>query len=462
MPESYLTILDLVWSPLYILVLTAVAIFIRNKHYPAGHPLRKYYLPGLFIKFAGAIFITLIYQYYYGGGDTFNFFNHSKIINSSLDESFSLWLKLIFRVSAESDPYIYKYSSQLFWYDDPATYAVTAIGAVFGLLNGTTYLPIALLFAFFSFTGIWAMFRTFTNIYPSLHKQLAIAFLVIPSTVVWGSAMFKDTICMFGLGWLTYTVFQVFLQKDFRLKNFIMLALSFYLIAVVKIYILLAFLPALFLWLLMSYSGRIKNRSMRLVVNVMFIATIISSLGAIAGNFASELGKYSIENLANTAKITQDYITYVSEVDEGSAYDLGTFEPNLGSMILKFPQAVVVTLFRPFLWEVKKPIMLLSAFEAFAFAAFFLAILYKRGFVKTVRMTASDPNLLFFLVFTLVFSFAVGISSGNFGALSRYKIPCMPFFGAFLLILYYLSTEKQEKVEEKQLMRQGDLKGLGY
>ena len=46
-----------------------------------------------------------------------------------------------------------------------------------------------------------------------------------------------------------------------------------------------------------------------------------------------------------------------------------------------------------------------------------------------------DPNLLFFITFSLIFAFAVGISTYNFGALSRYKIPCLPFFGAFLLIV---------------------------
>jgi hypothetical protein len=52
-------------------------------------------------------------------------------------------------------------------------------------------------------------------------------------------------------------------------------------------------------------------------------------------------------------------------------------------------------------------------------------------------MVSKDPNLSFSLAFSIIFAFAVGISSYNFGALSRYKIPCLPFYAASLIILYY-------------------------
>ena len=236
---QYLTIWDLVLTPIYLGILIYLARRHRDKHYPVGNPLRKFYLPGLYVKFAGVIFIALIYQYYYEGGDTFNYFRHSKTINSALDESFGTWLGMIFRRSPDADPYIYAYSSQLEWYEDPASYSVAVIGAILGLLNGTTYIPMALLFAYLAYTGIWAMYKTFAGLYPGLYRQMAIAFLFIPSTVVWGSAIFKDTICMFGLGWMTYCTFRIFLHRDLTFRNIFMLVFSFYLVAVIKLYILL-------------------------------------------------------------------------------------------------------------------------------------------------------------------------------------------------------------------------------
>lgn len=430
---QYITVLDYVILPFVLALVYGIAIRYRNKHYRPRHPWRKYFIPGLSVKILGALFIGMVYQYYYGGGDTFQFYKHSLVINSAFEDSPWKWVNLIFRIPDVYDPAYFEYIRQMEWYMDPSSYAVAAIAAVFGGVTLNTYLPAAVLFAFVSFSGIWALFRTLATLYPKQVKQVAIAVLFIPSVAVWGSGMFKDTVCMFGLGWLTYCTFRVFVNRDVSFKNLFMLALSFYLIAVVKIYILLAFLPALGLWLMMNYSHKIKTVGLRWMANLLFIAVVAVGFIFFTGRFARELNKYSLDNIARTADVTRSWIHY-SSGDDGSAYDLGTFDPSFTGMITKFPQAVVVTLYRPFLWEARKVIMFFSALEAFGFLILTIMVFYqKRGSV--FKLTFKDPTLLFFLVFTLIFAFAVGISSYNFGSLSRYKIPCMPFFAAYLLIL---------------------------
>lgn len=452
---QYLTIWDLVLTPLYLLILIGIAKRTREKKYPKTHPLHQYFLPGLYVKLAGAIFIAFIYQFYYGGGgDSFYFFYHAKIINSALDDSFVSWLKLLFRVPVDSDPTLYPYISNMQWYTDPPSYTIARIAAVLGLLNGTSYLPTALLFAFLSYSGIWAMYKTFAGIYPHLRKQLAYAFLFIPSTFVWGSAIYKDTVCMFALGWMTYTTFRIFVNKDLSIKNFIVLALSFFLIAIIKLYILLAFVPALLMWLLMANSHKIRSVALRWITNISFIGLTVAAFVFTANRFAEELNKYSLEKLVKTAETTRGWITYVSDIQEGSAYDLGPIDGTVGGLLEKFPAAVNVTLYRPYLWEAKKPIVLLSALEAFGFIIFTLLVFYKRGVLTTIRRIFSDPNLLFLLLYSVIFAFAVGVSTGNFGTLSRYKIPCMPFFAALLIILYYKDAIPSKRIIKYEASKQ--------
>jgi len=450
---QYLTIWDLVLTPVFLGVLIFIARRQRDKKYPVGHPLRKYFLPGLYVKFFGAIFIALVYQFYYHGGDTFNYFIQSRVINSSLNDSFGTWAKLILRISPDVDPKLYAYVSQMEFYNDPASHMVNVVGALFGLLSGTTYIPIALCFAYFSFTGIWAMYKTFAQIYPALVKPLAFAFLFIPSTFVWGSAIFKDTICMFGLGWMTYTTFRIFINRDFSFSNFFLLAISFYLIAVVKLYILLAFLPAISLWILLNYSHRIASSGLRFLMWLFFIG--ITGLGFLffTNRFSKELNKYSLEKIAQTASDTRGWISYATDV-EGSSYDLGEFEPTVSGMLGKLPAGVVVTLFRPFPWEVKKVIVALSALEAILFLFATLFSFVRNGFVGFFKRVFTDPNLTFFLSFSLIFAFAVGVSSYNFGALSRYKIPCLPFYGAMLIILVYAPNQNTQTVIKRSVIRQ--------
>jgi hypothetical protein len=434
---QYLTLWDLVITPVYLIILIFIARKQRDKRYPPGHPLRRYFLPGLYIKFGGAIFIAVVFQFYYGYGDTFNYFEHAKVINSALDRSMTDWWKLIMRASIYENPSLYRYVSQMFWYTDPPSYSVCVITAVLGLLSGTTYIPIALLFASISYSGIWAMFRTFAEIYPKLHKQLAIVFLFIPSTFVWGSGIFKDTVCMFALGWMVHSAFRIFISRDLSLKNFLMIAFSFYMIAIIKLYILLAFIPALSFWILSTYSSRIRSTGARLMVQLMVVGLVAVGFLFFAQRFSAELNKYSLENIAKTAEVTRTYIGTVTEREGGSAYDLGEFDGSLGGMLTKFPAAVVVTLFRPFLWEAGKVIVMLSALEALVLLYFTVRVFIRNGLFGSFRMIGKDPNILFCLIFSLIFAFAVGISSYNFGALSRYKIPCLPFYGAFLVLLYY-------------------------
>jgi hypothetical protein len=442
--QQYLTIWDWVLTPIYLLVLGLLAKRFRDKHYPKGHVLHRYFLPGLWVKFAGAIFIGLIYQFYYGGGDTFQFFAHARTINSAFDDSVLTWLKLFLRVPVDSDPALYQYVSQMEWYHDPASYTTARIAAFLGLLNGTTYLPIALLFAVVSYSGIWAMYRTFVAAYPTLHKQLAIAFLFVPSLFVWGSSIFKDTICMFGLGWMTYTTFRIFVNRDLGLKNFLLLAVSFYLVGIIKVYILLAFLPSLALWLLLTYSHRIKVSGVRFMVRIGVLGIVALGFLFFSQQFSAELNRYSLERITETMESTRGWIVYASG-DEGSSYDIGKFEPTLEGIVTKFPSGVGVTLYRPFLWEVRKPIQLLSSLEGVAFAFLTLLVFFRLGFLKTFGKIFSNPNLVFFFTFSMIFAFAVGVSTGNFGTLSRYKIPCMPFFAALLIVLLNQSRSPKTK-----------------
>ncbi|HYM93839.1 MAG TPA: hypothetical protein VET23_06855, partial [Chitinophagaceae bacterium] len=131
-----------------------------------------------------------------------------------------------------------------------------------------------------------------------------------------------------------------------------------------------------------------------------------------------------------------NYIYSVS-VDEGSAYSLGQFDPTIGGMLTKFPLAINVTFFRPYLWESKKIIVLFSAIEALVFLFVTLKVVFSLGIGKILKAINQDPTIQFCLIFSMIFAFSVGISSNNFGTLSRYKIPCLPFYALALILTYY-------------------------
>ena len=123
--------------------------------------------------------------------------------------------------------------------------------------------------------------------------------------------------------------------------------------------------------------------------------------------------------------------------DLGTTTNLGSnFSINTSNPALLVPNSIAATFFRPFLWEVKSPVALFSAIESLLFLLFTLYFFFKKGVVKYFKLTFADPRMMMCFIFAIVFAIAVGASTSNFGALSRYKIPCMPFYFMGLLLVY--------------------------
>ena len=54
------------------------------------------------------------------------------------------------------------------------------------------------------------------------------------------------------------------------------------------------------------------------------------------------------------------------------------------------------------------------------------------------------PPVFFCLTFALIFAFGVGVSTLNFGTLSRYKIPVLPYYILTLGFIYnYWKSDKK-------------------
>ena len=93
--HANLSILDFALLPFYLGIIYLIAYRIRKRNLSNRNPLKKYYIPALSVKIFGALFIGLIYGYYYGGGDTYYYFNQAQVLNSAFDESPFKWINLL-------------------------------------------------------------------------------------------------------------------------------------------------------------------------------------------------------------------------------------------------------------------------------------------------------------------------------------------------------------------------------
>ncbi len=433
---------DLIVTPLVIILVYIVAWLVRP--FVTDSINRKYFFPALTLKIIGAIALGFIYQFYYRGGDTFNYHTFgSRIIWEAFMESPANGLKIFLFPNDQAD--VYSYSSRILFLTDPSSFAVVRVAFIFDLFTFSSYAATAVLFAVVSFMGMWMFFLTFYKIFPHLYRGIALAAFFIPSVFFWGSGILKDTISLGCLGIAVYMTYRVFLEGRFSFINICLLFLSLYVLAQIKVYIAFTFLPSAIVWVFMANFGKIRSLMLRIIIFPAVIV-IASGLAYYSVLKAGETNsKYSIDRVAETAKITAYDIRYYTGRDAGSGYSLGELDGTLGSMLRLAPQAINVSLFRPYLWEVNNPLMLLSALESFTLLIG-VCLIVLRSNIYALR-TLSNGNVIFLLVFSVAFAFAVGVSTFNFGTLVRYKIPMLPFFVVMLTIMYD-QANKLRKLDE--------------
>jgi len=440
-----ITAFDYVLLPFYLWLIYKAAFYYRDKYYPEGHQYRPYFIPGLTAKIAGAIFIGLIYNYYYGGGgDTFGYLDHCQIINSTFIESPATWFRLITHHADEHNLTDMQALSNLYWYDDTPAYTTSCLGAFIGIFCFTKYLVINVIIAGISFIGTWLMFVTFTEQYRHLTKYIAIAVLFMPGPIVWGSGLFKDSFCMFAIGCLIYGAYTLLEKRNFKISIVLLSLLSIVMLVLIKAYILVALFPFLLLKTVLVYKKRAAANPKRRPAFYIGLALFLLLSVVALQKSVSYLAAFSVDNVLDTIKHQQMYLLEVSLNTDGSVYDLGDFDPTIAGMAKMIVPAINVALFRPYLWESRSIIQLFNAMESAAVLVLTLYLLFKRNIFKTLKNVYQDPNLILCLSFTLVFAFFVGVSSYNFGTLSRYKIPCTPFYMLFLMILIFKDSPREE------------------
>ena len=415
---------DLVVTPIVLILVYGAAYSIRP--YVTDAVNRRYFLPGLTVRIVGAIALGFIYQFYYSGGDTFNYHTHgSRHIWEAIVNPPHAGFKLFF-AQGEYSTDTYEYASKIYFFRDPASYMVIRIAAFFDLLTFSSYSATAVFFGLVSFIGMWLFFLTFYRIDPALHRWFAIAAFFIPSVFFWGSGILKDSVTLSALGAATYFFHRILILKKISFLSIVLLLLSLYFIFEIRKFILQAYFPAVIVWFFADNYNKIRSFFLRI-----FLVPVV---GAICLYFAYvsvyQVGegdaRYALKNISRTARVTAYDIRYWTGRDAGSGYSLGDLDDSPETFIRLAPQAINVSLFRPYLWEVSNPLMLLSALESLLLFIFTVYVLARKRF-RFFRMMTT-PHAAFCFTFVFIFAFAVGVSTFNFGTLVRYKIPLLPFF----------------------------------
>jgi hypothetical protein len=304
--------------------------------------------------------------------------------------------------------------------------------------------------AFFSYMGVWKLFLFFTNYYPKLEKQMAIAVLFMPSVFFWSSGVMKDTYTFAAAGWFLFNMMQIFQKKEKIFLNVFIALINATIIMTIKPYIFAALFPGAIIWLFFNRFSNIKNRVLKVVILPIMILGMFFMITFGFTLLKGGLGEFgSVDQMMKKAQVIQEDLMR-SEQYGSNFYNVGKIDGSLSSIMKVAPSSLIAGMFRPFLWESKNPVMLLSGIENFLLLIMTIFLIIKLKIIRFFRYLFSEPVLILSVLFTIFFLFSVGLASANFGALVRYKIPAIPFFVAtiFIMLDKYKTFKKQREEED--------------
>ncbi len=425
--------------PLFILFF-AVAFFIGKLYSKrfVEKDLQSYFLWGLSLKMLSSLAYIYLYVFYYGYGDTINFYrfgqHYKNLLRDIENLSFSQW----FFMDNNTFIYLTQHNIRIGYGWAESSFFMNKLSGILSFFTFDSFLINTTIFSVVAFTGVWALYITLIKLYPKIKRDLAIAILFFPSVVFWGAGLMKDTVVLGAQGWTIWAVINIFFlkKKSFTkiLISLVVLWISIYAILSVKIYIIIALSVGLSLWFFHSFALKVKNRIIRIIIlPALLIAGLLIGLYGLNA-MSEELGSYALENILETALITADYI---DRLGGGSSYDIGEINPGIMGLMQKTPVILNITFFRPYLWEINSFVMIFAALESFFVLMLVLTVIYKTGLRKTLATISFEGYVLFCFVVSFILGFASGLTAQNFGTLIRYKMPIMPFFISAILVIFY-------------------------
>lgn len=434
----------------FLVIIFLITASQKKKRLSETLPQYNYFLIGLIVKFASVFAFLCIFIYYYEGGDTLayhegavamrNLFYKSPLHYLDLMVSPITWEKYMNYFNAETcRPPTWMIKKE-------SNFTVIRLASLVQLFLPNAILSANLIFARIAYGALFKLYDMFCSFFPGREKVLAFAFLFTPSVSFWGSGIMKDTIALSSICWVIVLFYQLFIQKrGFTIPRVVGIIFCIWAIFTVKTYLLLALLPGLIIWFNFQRILSVKNPFVKFFVfPVMLAGSFFGVISFYAAN--SELfGVYGADSVLNEAAKVQQDLTR-EEAYGSNSFDIGRFDPTPAGVISKIPAALFAGLFRPFITESGgSPTMILAGIENLILIFLFVVALIKTRIIGFFSFIFSNPLLILGFVFTLLLAFSIGLTSANFGALVRYKVPLVPFMVTLILLNIYRPKPKTEE-----------------
>jgi len=358
-----------------------------------------------------------MYYGYYHTGDTISFFEKSVYISDIFWHNPVKYLKVVF-LNSYDQAFLFAMHDQA--YNIPRTIFFAKILSVLNLITNNNYWLNSIYLSLFSFAASWKLVYELQKLNLGNSTAVVVSFLFVPSVVFWSSGVLKESMVLGSIYFLLALAIELS-QNDIKNKHFKILCLAIHL---ALLFHLKYYLFALILPIVLSCILFLKIKRYKLWVRSMayFVA-----LGLLVWLFTHIYYTLSFEYFMHelVAYHDQMWIYSIHETQKefiSISYSYSLVE-NPYSFVSAVPSATFYGLFSPLPFQAHYPIQLFAATEnilLIILTAWSLSVFLFKPKIHILKLNV--------LLYIFICAFIFGITTPNWGTLSRYKIVYLPFF----------------------------------
>lgn len=368
-----------------------------------------YWLAALFVlKIIAGIAYAVFYSQpqYIATADTWRFYNESLQETNLLKNNPLKFITDLFTYGYQEPGNVFK-GENSYWNDLKSNLIIKLL-AICNIVTGKSYYTNIIIFNFLFLFGLVGLAKTSVTVLKLQMWKAIIAFFLIPGTLFWCSGIHKDGLILSATGLIIYWFYNWVINKV-RFAEVIAIACSLVLIFVLRNFVALALIIALFSWWL-----SLKSKKAFLIFFGIYSA----------GAFMFFFLPFIIPSLDFPQFLATKQHEFLG-LQGGSGINVTRLQGNLTSYLNYLPTAIDMAFFRPHLTEAKNPAALLALFELWGLALLLiLTITFKNNLPGQKNIQNYIVFLLFFAVSVLLIA---GFTVTFTGALVRYRSFALPF-----------------------------------
>ena len=387
------------------------------------------------LKFTVGLFVFWIYNSYYSNSqynrqdaDVFKYFDDSAVLHNSLSKNPIDFTKIILGLDFDKDYFNDNYYINMNHWDSHYNShifndarLIIRINAIIRIFSFGYYTIHILFFCFFSFVGLFALFKGTVDYVKKNEKLFFLCISLTPSILFWSSGVLKEPLMIYAVGFIFFHLHEIKKKKylPFSLIHLLFCsAILFFLKFYVFCILILLILPFIY-----NHISAFRFKIVPYLASILLF-TIMS--------FVLKKVNPKFDILTLIEQKQESFISESKYKNAGSYFEINKLDATHLSVAKAIPFGIVNAFTRPFLWDIKKNIQIPSAVENIIFICLIIYSFF--NVFKSPSILKKNTNFLIFCFLFVLINYAlIGIITPVSGALVRYKIIALPFLIAILL-----------------------------